>query len=78
MSLENLAGVERRASVSVPKQHLAAYRKCGAFHFPSDPYIGDIMHRRKQLRPEQLLTNIFVGLAIAALLAGLLSWNHIG
>jgi hypothetical protein len=36
------------------------------------------MHRRKHLRPEQLLTNIFVGLAIAALLAGLLSWTHMG
>jgi hypothetical protein len=36
------------------------------------------MHRRKHLRPEQLLTNMFVGLAIAALLADLFSWTHMG
>ena len=36
------------------------------------------MHPRKHLRPEQLLTNIFVGLAVAALLAGLLSLSHVG
>ena len=50
--------MERRASVSVPKQQLAVYRQYRAFHFPSDPYIGGIMHRRKHVRPEQMLTNI--------------------
>lgn len=48
------------------------------FSFPERPLYRGIMHNRKHLRPEQLLTNIFVGLAIAALLAGLLSWAHIG
>jgi len=73
--------VERRASVSVPKQQLAVYLKCGLLIFQDDPMPDGTMHRRKHVRPEhpeQLLSNIFVGLAIAALLAGLLSWNHMG
>jgi hypothetical protein len=52
MSLKNLAGVKRRTSVSVPKQQLAVYRKCGLLIFQDNPMSdGTMVPRQRPVSP---------------------------